>query len=54
LLAQATQWRLKAAEAEHPGLRAWCLQEARRYEQIVQRSLEVPMFADCDPRNNAA
>jgi hypothetical protein len=54
LLAQAAQWRLKAAAAEHPGLRARCLQEARRYEQIVQRSLEVPMFADGDVRNSAA
>jgi DICT domain-containing protein len=54
LLAQATQWRLKAVAAEHPGLRAWYLQEARRYEQIVQRSLEVPMFDDRDARNSAA
>jgi DICT domain-containing protein len=48
LLAQAAQWRLKATAAKHPGLRAWYLQEARRYEQIVQRSLEVPMFAEGD------
>jgi hypothetical protein len=54
LLAQAAQWRLKAAAAKHPSVRASCLQEARRYEQIVQRSLEVPMFAEGDARNGTA
>jgi hypothetical protein len=54
LLAQAAQWRMKAAAAVHPSIRAWCLQEAQRYEQIVQRSLEVPMFADGDARKGAA
>jgi DICT domain-containing protein len=54
LLAQAAQWRLKASAAEQPSVRAWCLAEARRYEQIVQRSLEVPVLADGDTQDSAA
>jgi len=54
LLALAAQWRLKASAAEQPSVRAWCLAEAGRYEQIVRRSLEVPVFADADTRDNAA
>ncbi|HET6610278.1 MAG TPA: hypothetical protein VFG62_26675 [Rhodopila sp.] len=54
MLALAAQWRLKAAAAEQPSVRAGCLAEARRYEQIVKRSLEVPVFVEGDTRDNAA
>jgi hypothetical protein len=42
LLALAAQWRLQAEQAEQPAHRDYCLQQALRFERILQRSLEVP------------
>ncbi len=54
VLEQAAQWRLKADLADQPAMREYCLQQARRYEAIVRRSLEVPLFIEGTARGSAA
>ena len=46
LLALAAQWRLQAEQAEQPAHKDYCLQQALRFERILQRSLEVPALID--------
>lgn len=54
LLTQAAQWRQKAALTDQPAMRDAYLGEALRYETMVQRSLEAPMFQDTEaPRPGA-
>jgi hypothetical protein len=46
LLALAAQWRLQSEQAEQPAHKEYCLRQALRFEQILQRSLEVPAVTD--------
>ncbi len=54
LLKQAAQWRHKATLADQPASRDACLREAVRYEALVRRSLEVPLFQEGTPRGETA
>jgi hypothetical protein len=54
LLAQAAQWRQKASQTDQPDIRDDYLREALRYEEIVRRSMEAPLFRDSDLKENAA
>jgi hypothetical protein len=46
LLALAARWRLQAEQADQPAHRDYCLQQAARFERILQRSLETPAVMD--------
>jgi hypothetical protein len=46
LQALAAQWRLQAEQAEQPAHKEYCVQQALRFERILQRSLEVPVVAE--------
>jgi hypothetical protein len=47
LLGRAQEWRREAATTSIPGMRAFCLDEAIRWEEAVQRSFETPAVTDC-------
>jgi hypothetical protein len=44
LLVRAEQWRAEAASVTLEAMRAFCLDEAERHEQRLQRSLSTPVF----------
>jgi hypothetical protein len=46
LLARSRLWRVEAAAAPFPSMRAFCLSEADRCEQMVQRSFHTPILME--------
>jgi hypothetical protein len=48
ILGRARNLRREAAATSIPGLRAFCLAEAIRWEEAVQRSFETPAVTDDD------
>ncbi len=49
LLARAKEWRIEAAAATTPEMRAFCLDEAVRCETVVRQSLETPPLSEGGP-----
>ncbi len=50
LLARSKLWHVEAAVAALPSMREFCLSEAARCEQMVQRSFQTPVLADMDEK----
>ena len=48
VLARSKLWHVEAAVAALPSIREFCLSEAARCEQMVERSLQTPVLADTD------
>jgi hypothetical protein len=44
LLARSEHWRQEAARAPSPSVREFCLNEAARVEQMVNRSIAIPVL----------
>jgi hypothetical protein len=54
LLARAREWRIEAAAATTPEMRAFCLGEATRCEMVVRQSLETPAVSEDAPAQGAS
>jgi hypothetical protein len=50
VLARSKLWHAEAAVAALPSMRDFCLSEAARCEQMVQRSFQTPVLADAEEK----
>jgi hypothetical protein len=51
VLARSKLWHVEAAITALPSMREFCLSEAARCEQMVQRSFQTPVLADMDAKD---